>query len=98
MLYIPNIFVARKGQQVYGGEVGVYSHKVERQQDCQDLHDQPHQRWAGLNSQQLRRKPEGAQNDVNVSIDLYYTINLLQQYIIICHWAAVMLLFFKDFL
>lgn len=26
MLYIPDIFVARKGQQVYGGEVRIYGH------------------------------------------------------------------------
>lgn len=62
MMSIPNVFVARKGQQVYGCEVSVNSHKVEWQQDCQDLHDQPHQRWAGLNSQQLWGKPEGCTN------------------------------------
>lgn len=57
--HIPNIFVSRKGEQVYGREVGVYGHKVEWQQDRQHFHDQPHQRWTGLNSQQLWRKPEG---------------------------------------
>ncbi|TNN41764.1 hypothetical protein EYF80_048072 [Liparis tanakae] len=34
---------------------------VERQQHGHDFHDQPHQRRAGLNPQELRRKPEGAQ-------------------------------------
>ena len=50
-MLVPNIFVSREREEVYGGEVGVNSHKVERQQDSQDLHDEPHQRWAGLNSQ-----------------------------------------------
>lgn len=59
MVHTPNIFVTRKGQQVYSCEVGVNGHKVERQQDRQDFHDQPHKRWACLNSQQLWGKPEG---------------------------------------
>lgn len=63
-LYEPDIFVAREGQQVDGGEVCVHRHQVERQQHRQDFHDQPHQRRAGLDPQQLRRKPEGNRQNV----------------------------------
>lgn len=31
MVYTPNVFVSRKGQQVNGGEVSVDGHQVERQ-------------------------------------------------------------------
>ena len=63
MMSVPNIFIARKRQQVYGCEVCVHGHKVEGQQHCQHLHDQPHKRWAGLNSQQLRGEPEVCVNN-----------------------------------
>lgn len=78
MLYSPNIFVARESQQVDGREVGIDCHKVERQQDGQDLHDQPHQRRAGLNSQQLWRKP-----DMTMTISQFPAVNdrFLQQQI-----------------
>ncbi len=71
MIYTPDVFVAREGQQVDGCEVCVYGHKVERQQDRQDFHDQPHQRWAGLNSQQLRREPEACPKWYSLYIFIY---------------------------
>lgn len=57
--HLPYVFVPREGQQVDGGEVGVNSDQVERQQDHQHLHNEPHQRRARLDSQQLRGEPEG---------------------------------------
>lgn len=55
---LPNIFVSREGHQVDGGEVSVHRYQIQTQKNSQNLNNEPHQRRAGLNAQDLWRKPE----------------------------------------
>lgn len=55
---LPDVFVPRKGHQVDGGEVSVNRYQIQTEKNSQHLNDEPHQRRAGLNAQDLRRKPE----------------------------------------